>query len=1443
MTFQKFLVFLFCLFTVCGVSAQEFSNKGTEFWLGYGYHESMAEDNNQDMVLYFTSDQAATVKVEIPALGWVKTYQVAANQVTESDPMPKGPGNDARLLSEGKYNTGIHITSDKPIVAYTHNYNLSVSGASLLFPVATLGQDYYSLNFTQKSNTNASNSWAFVVATEDNTVVEIIPSAQTLTHAAGASFSVTLNKGEIYNVMGVTNNRGPNVQSEGVDLTGTIIRSVSNGTSGCKKIAVFSGSGRIYINCNSNDDDISSDNLIQQVFPRVAWGKKYLTVPTEKLKNNYFRIIVSDPATVVTINGSRATGLQSNIYYEFSANTPQSIVSDKPIMVAQYITSSQSCNNSPDGTGDPEMIYLSPIEQVLNQVTLNSTSHYDIKSHYINVVLKSAAASSFTLDGTKVLTSFVQHPADPTYSYAVLSVGKGVHTLKADSGFNAIAYGYGIKESYGYNAGTNIKNLNQFLTIQNQYASPDLPTACKNRNFNFLITLPFKPSSLVWDFANNPNLSPSATVTDASPKIDSTFTRDGQAYYVYKLKTLYSYSALGAFLVKVTANNQTSDGCNGIQEMTYNVQVVEPPLTDFSFTHAGCLTDSVYFKDASIGNGQKLVKWLWDFGDQTKDSVPNPHKGFKNAGTYNIKYTSINDIGCATDTIKPFTIAPYPIAKFVFSAAPTCERSKITFTDQSSISSGKIVKWYWDFGDGGTLVNTTNATVAKTFNAPGSYTVTLQVENESGCKSQVYKQTIAVNTSPVVNFSMPGACLPSADARFTNLSTINDGTAATLTYLWNFGDGQSSTLKDPQHTYTTAGPFSVNLKVTSANGCSKDSTIVFSNIYPKPTPGFSFIPATICVSDSIHFTDTSSAKNSSVAEWYWNFGDGKIETIKNPTHKFADGGSYTISLAVKSAFGCISDTLKKTINVNKSPTAAFTISGSTCQDQPFTITDQSKANAGVITNWRWSFSDGTTENHSNSQPFTKSSATAGNYVVSLVVVTNNGCKSDTVKQTAVVAPLPVANCILPKVCANDPFAAFTDSSYMPGNVSGSPFTFSWNFGDASSTAANPNTSTTQNPRHKFAIAGTYTISLTVTSGAGCAASVTKSLTVNGGSPQADFSLVNNGAICSNTKISVKNNSSVDIGSINKIQIIWDSQNSPATVQTDDTPFKGKVYDHTFAATSTAKTYQVKMIAYSGATCYGEKTLSVTVNPSPSVTFSAVPDICLNDLARTITQAKETTGLQGNAAFFGKGVTQDGVFNPSIAGAGTATLKYVFTSSAGCKDSATQIVEVIQNPIVKLNSPVYVLEGGSADLNPTIIGNAVKFLWTPPTYLSNPNIRNPQSVPKDSITYKLTAATQSGCEGSGQVRVLILKSLGIPNAFSPNGDGINDFWVIPSLASYPNCTVQVFNRFGTVVYNSVGYSKPWDGTFNGSNLPVGVYYYIVNPKNGKQPYTGYVTILK
>ena len=228
-----------------------------------------AQQNGQQMVLYFATDQVTTVTVSIPGSGYSQTYSnIPANTIFTSNPLPKAGAQDARLLTEttAPQDKGIHIVSDKPIVAYAHIYNMSVSGASILFPTPTLGKEYYSINYTNISNTGNSNCWFYVIACDTGTTtVEIIPSANTLTRPAGVPFTVTLTQGQVYNVMGQYSG------GSGVDLTGSRVRSIATAIGSCKRIAVFSGSGRISITCTGGSS--SSDNYMVQSFPKNAWAK------------------------------------------------------------------------------------------------------------------------------------------------------------------------------------------------------------------------------------------------------------------------------------------------------------------------------------------------------------------------------------------------------------------------------------------------------------------------------------------------------------------------------------------------------------------------------------------------------------------------------------------------------------------------------------------------------------------------------------------------------------------------------------------------------------------------------------------------------------------------------------------------------------------------------------------------------------------------------------------------------------------------------------------------------------------------------------------------------------------------------------------------------------------------------------------------------------------
>lgn len=154
-----------------------------------------------------------------------------------------------------------------------------------------------------------------------------------------------------------------------------------------------------------------------------------------------------------------------------------------------------------------------------------------------------------------------------------------------------------------------------------------------------------------------------------------------------------------------------------------------------------------------------------------------------------------------------------------------------------------------------------------------------------------------------------------------------------------------------------------------------------------------------------------------------------------------------------------------------------------------------------------------------------------------------------------------------------------------------------------------------------------------------------------------------------------------------------------------------------------------------------------------------------------------------------------------------------------------------------------MEGGEILLDATASGNGLKYNWTPSTKLNNPAILQPIASPTDDAAYTLTATTSEGCKASDEATIKVLKKPTVPNAFSPNGDGIHDRWNIPYLDSYPGAIVDIFNRYGQLVFHSKGYVQSWDGTFNGKPLPVGTYYYIIDPKNGRKQIAGFIDIIR
>jgi gliding motility-associated-like protein len=1159
------------------------SNKGTEFWTGFMAHNNdVGGARGSNMVLYITSDVSTSGKVEIGG-GLLQNFTVIANQVTFVD-IP----TSAYLSGFGKFsNSGIHITSAKPIAVYAHIYASNVSGATLLLPVNAMGKEYISLNYTQISNapigTPAYSTFA-IIGTEDNTSVSITPSAQLLDgSAANVAFTITLNKGEIYQGLAVT------------DLTGTKIQSVSNNTGTCKKIAVFSGSSRIAVGCSINGNNPSSDNLFQQVYPTSTWGKNYVTAPLAARPFDVYRIVLSTPNTNVTLNGSAVA--QSNfvngLYLEFTSTETNVISADKPIQVVQYSptqyqTLGCGVNRTNGDVGDPEMIYLSPVEQGLNHVTLYSTGYYAITQSYINVVIPSSAASTFTLDGIPYI-NFKQVPGS-IYSYAQIPVALGTHTINAAVPFNAIAYGFGNTESYGYAAGTNLQDLNEYVVLKDpQNPTTTQTTGCSNITYKIQTTIPYKTTNIVW------KIDGVTVFTDTNPIVKSTTVKDGITLFTYEYNAPINFIA-GTHIVIATVFNPIADICGSNQDIENGFTITEPPGPDFDVAAVNCL------------------------GDLT------------------------------------------------------------AFTDKTILTSGNSVKtWLWDFGD-----NTTS------------------------------------------------------------------------------GD-------------------------------------------------------------------------------------------QSPAHKYAAGGNYSVRLTVTDYNGCVNISSPKTVHITARPTAGFNISTPNCPGQTITFNNTSSSTEGVINKWSWNYGDGDTTTVTNGLPVTHTYATAGTYSVKLTVTTDKGCTSDVLTKTVIVNPLPVVDFVTPDVCLADGAAQFKDNSSIADHTEAG-FTYLWNFGDSKSTAAN-NKSTLKNPAHTYSTVGVYNVTLTVTSQNGCATTLQKSFTVNGSNPVADFK-PNNG--CSTDDIIFDDLSTVDAYNITKI--VWDfGDGSAPETYTTAIMHTNKKYTHhyTLFNTPAQRTYSVRMDVYSGQTCarsitkdvivYANPVISLSVNNTPIVTGGNTPaniSVCHED--GTVQIVDDKSIYTGTGVFTGTGISSTGLFNPKNTGTGTFIINYVFTASpTGCTYTTSFNITVNPTPVISLPAQYTVLEGSQVTLRPatTLESGSFTYQWSPSAGLSGDKVANPVVTISDDTKFTVTITSDKGCTATAQTTVHVLKIPVVPNAFTPNNDGINDTWDIKYLNAYPNAVVEIFSRYGSKVFLSYGYTTPWDGRLNGADLPVGTYYYIISPNSGRKPVTGSLTIIR
>ena len=1363
--------------------AQGTSNKGTDFWFVYAPHVNGYSDGLQKMSIYITSDVNTSGKLEIPGIGHEQEFSVIANQVTIVN-IPQGAYSGG---AEGRNNKGIHLTSLKPIVAYGHIYNSSMSGATLLLPTNTLGKDYYSINFTQKANSENAYSFCLVVATEDNTQIIIKPSVNTLGGlSANTEHVITLNKGEVYQIFGkqtseVKNNAGSVTMTTGDDLTGTTIRSVAANGQSCKRIAVFSGSTRVSIGCSTATAPGSADNLFQQVYPTSTWGKSFVTVPSKNRNYDIYRVFKSSPTAVVKLNGViiPSTNFVGNLYYEFASQQTSYIESDNTIQVVQYQVTqnkqiaSTNCRSTTGDVGDPEMIFLNPLEQTLNKMTMYSSPFFNILRHYINVVIRTADVNSFTLDGTSQALAFNVVPNKAGYSYAQIEVTAGPHTLQAGGGFNATAYGFGNAESYGYAAGASL--ISPGIEVNDETTNLPKEQGCIGEGYNLFVSLPYQPLSVVVNFDDG--LGDKTAILTAP----TTFVSNDITYYKYKLFSNILFTAARKYLIKLSAEKPATDGCGAVDLLELEYEVLRDPEASFQILSENvCNGVATTFTDQSQAFGNNVVKWHWDYGDgQTEVKTSGaPFVRTYPPGVYPVKLFVENEAGCLSEVFtKNITVRQLPVADFNVSTVQ-CEQNTVSFLDKSTSVDGAIVAWKWEFGDGAT---SEIANPAHVYTVARSYDVKLTIVTAYGCEKS-FTKTITINPLPIAEFDLPDFCLADANAVFINNSTVPTGEQ--LTYLWDFGDAfanaqrpNTSTQRNGSHAYTKTGIYVVTLTVKSLSGCVATVQKEFTVNGSIPNAAFDIVNANnLCSNTSVTFRDLATVDFGEVTkiEWFFDYDNRTTADLvdEQPNLRNASAKIYTYQ------YPTFSNAISKT------------------------------------------------------------------YKVKMKAYSGNSCVSEETKSITIY-PAAIPNFSLVTGCLTDGQASFENlTTYIDNNA---PLTYRWNFGDDLATPANPNTSTSKSPFHNYTRAGKYNVSLTVTTPFGCETTIVKEVTIEGAIPIANFEVKQPNLLCSQTQVTFEDKTTLAFGEVTRIDWYYDFANNPNQVETDLSPGTGPIartYSHLYPLFNIpfTKNYVVRMVAYSGNTCIATVEKTITINAQPTVEFIQPNPIC-QEVPTTTFLATEKNGMPGTGVFSGKGVNKDGVFVPSQAGVGEHVIKYIFTSAAGCAVEVSRTVMVNETPSIDAGEDKTVLEGGQASLTATALGNGLTFKWSPSTGLDRDDILNPIARPTEDMIYTLTATSANGCSASDVVKVKYLKNLVVPSAFTPNGDGINDIWNIHYIDNYPEAVVEVYDRAGQRVFFSQGYKHPFDGNAHGKEMPVGVYYYIIKINPTKKPLTGSLTIIR
>jgi gliding motility-associated-like protein len=1010
----------------------------------------------------------------------------------------------------------------------------------------------------------------------------------------------------------------------------------------------------------------------------------------------------------------------------------------------------------------------------------------------------------------------------------------------------------------------------------------------------FVDYIQVKPPIAIFNTVLNCDLPFAKTFTNTSIGAD-TWTwdfGDGSPTESTIFSPVHTYTAVGTYTVRLTVHNNET-GCDHFTTRTV-VIAEEYALFSASLLEL-CKNTSTVFTATSAHAVPDIVSYEWNFGDLTPNgSGVSVSHTYTQAGLYTVTLIITDVNGCKDTLVKNNYIRVNgPTANFIPSVPGVCLLSAISFTDQS-LDDGihPITEWQWNYGD--LITETlTSPPFSHVYNSPGVYDVTLLVKDSYGCIDSIVKLSVLTISKPRADFeTIDTLSCPNKPIVFTNLST-----GPSLTYAWDFGDGTPIvTTATPTHFYVNEGIYTVKLKVTDIYGCVHDTIKTAYVIIKAPIADFS-------VSDSVSTCPPLIVQFTNSSEFYqnlnWDFGDNTSSSSANPSHFYNIPGTYIAKLTVSSIGGCVS--VKTKTIVVRGPQGSFTYTPSIgCKPLVANFVATTIDNVSFT----WDFGDGNVIPNSPDSLQTHTYLNLGEFVPKMILRDAGGCNvaivgADTIRVRGVDAAFERDTLLR----CNSGNVIFTNNSYANELITG----YEWTFGD------NTGIFNDVSPTHFYATAGLYYPTLVAHTENGCTDTIISSVPIrvvktpevsitqpqnkcvpatlnfqgnllNGDTSVISWNWVFGNGITANTQ-NVNNQIFTIPGSYTDTLYALNSSgcrdtalsvhevypkpiiNAGADISIcqgtgkELTASGGDTYtwspstglSATIGQTVTATPDSVRNYYVTGTSSFGCTNID-SVNVSVVYPFTMPPGV-----ASSLCEGKSVTFTASGASNYSwsptTGLNIDTgavvIAKPNI----TTDYMVIGKDGKNCfTDTSHFKVKVHPIPTVNAGPDKTINVGQSTTLTPTVSADVTNVIWTPSTWVTGSSANAITVKPNVNQQYKVSASNAGGCTASSFVNVFVLcdgANVFIPNTFSPNADGANDYFFPRGTGLFTIKQLRIFNRWGEQVFEKYSFkandqNAGWDGTYKGQKLTPDVYVYIMDiqcENNAILTFKGNVALIK